>query len=399
MTNLDKLSTKNLSPLPPPPEVMRRCQALAALDAIVRSGQPVVDFDVRWAPGVSAAFVDNKHGSRMSLFFADDGRALIKGCAADAFMSPTADAPFEPDCEERLVFYPGLLAGLPDNIKSLADERDGLDFISFVIWHEPGDPGWKRGDFEWPRDVIDPDGSEELLSIFVDEAKSIARWAIDLYHLPSLDTGAVAQLLSAKSMTPGLLKRFGCTRSIEALEGRFQQCGFVVAESEEASDSADARSAQREPGKAGSTKTSSAPPNDAALLGKLSDIANSGRTAFGKLIGAFGNGGSEKIPTAYDEPALIWSRSKYKELLRDRKSNLAEKLVNAERRFLTAYRASKEDALAQFVEKIETEFASDPDFVKRCYSELATTLANADRKTDSDWVSRRAEKFGSNIAD
>jgi hypothetical protein len=69
------LSSRNLSELPAPDELERRCQALAVLEAIL-CPEPrwrYYSFDAAFAPGERAATMDSATGDGWLIWFAPQG--------------------------------------------------------------------------------------------------------------------------------------------------------------------------------------------------------------------------------------------------------------------------------------------------------------------------------------
>jgi hypothetical protein len=149
------LSSRNLSALPAPGELERRCQALALLDAILspESRWRYFTFDAAFASGERVARMDSATGDSWLIWFSPQG-VVVRGFDHESPVSPWGREPIEP--------WPGLFDGLPEKLgHGPRLEVDGVDSVTFCLWWDADDPGWRAGVVAQPdAEYADPDGSE-----------------------------------------------------------------------------------------------------------------------------------------------------------------------------------------------------------------------------------------------
>jgi hypothetical protein len=159
------VSSRNLSALPAPDELERHCQAMAVLDAIL-SPEPrwrYFTFDAAFAPGERVAMMDSATGDEWLIWFSPQG-VVIRGFDHESPVSPWRRKPVEP--------WPGLFDGLPAKLRHGPRlEIDGVESVTFCLWWDVEDPGWRAGVVAQPgAGYADPDGSGWLLAELGDPA-------------------------------------------------------------------------------------------------------------------------------------------------------------------------------------------------------------------------------------
>jgi hypothetical protein len=148
------VSSRNLSALPAPEELERRCQALAVLEAIL-CPEPrwrYYAFDAASGPGERVARMDSATGDGWLIWFSSQG-VVIRGFDHDSPVSPWRREPVAP--------WPGLFDGLPAKLRHGPRlEVEGVESVTFCLWWVMDDPGWRAGAVAQPdAEYADPDGS------------------------------------------------------------------------------------------------------------------------------------------------------------------------------------------------------------------------------------------------
>jgi hypothetical protein len=162
--------------LPAPDELERRCQALALLDAIL-SPEPrwrYFTFNMAIAPGERVARMDSATGDGWLIWFSPQG-VVVRGFDHESPVSPWGRKPIEP--------WPGLFDGLPEKLRHGPRlEVDGVESVTFCLWWDVEDPGWRAGVVAQPDgEHGDPDGSRWLLAE-LDRPAEFQTYAEEVYE-------------------------------------------------------------------------------------------------------------------------------------------------------------------------------------------------------------------------
>lgn len=216
--------------LPNVSEVIRISKAAAMLDAILceEVASRSYHFFSHWEkgdPSQMMAFMDNGCGDDYLIWFSDKG-VTVKGFDHESCMSPyTDDNDGEP--------YPGVVDDLPEELDNfrlpehVADKND----VTFCFWRTSEDSHWQSGNINFPDvDFEDVDGARWLLAIFDGDPATYVEYA-QSYFNTTIDAEAVAEIYDLQPLTPELLDRLGCTRSLEQLAPAIAEIGYPQAAS------------------------------------------------------------------------------------------------------------------------------------------------------------------------
>jgi hypothetical protein len=159
------VATGIVSALPAPEELERRCRALAFLEAIL-SPDPwwrYFSFDAAAGPGERVARMQAATGDGWLIWFSPHG-VVVRGFDHESRLSPWGREPVGP--------WPSLFDGLPAKLRHGPRlEVDGVESVTFCLWWDALDPGWRAGVVIRPdTQYLDLDGSEWLLTEAVSPA-------------------------------------------------------------------------------------------------------------------------------------------------------------------------------------------------------------------------------------
>ena len=99
-----------------------------------------------------------------------------------------------------------------------------IDEVTFCIWRELEDSGWKHGDIAFPPGP-DPDGSRVLLSILDGNPKTYQAWAEDYYERP-IDLIAVSLIYEHKPLTSEIIQTLNSDVNLHELAGELADIGY-----------------------------------------------------------------------------------------------------------------------------------------------------------------------------
>ena len=224
---MNSANDKPEAPLPHPDKLRSVAIALSALDIFFCEKAPVFTFEKNWHTEVSTLVVDTRDGGKLSLRFAGKA-ALIKGTRADAFMHPGGKPPFNAETRLGFITYPGLLAGFPAPLENLLKSNDSFEFMTFCLWHLHESGTWERGNFVWPKEVDDPDGSTDLLQFFIDPLGEFMRSSQELYGVTVKDVEALEDVFQQKPLSDGLLRRLGVRKPLQSFSRRLHEIEYGV---------------------------------------------------------------------------------------------------------------------------------------------------------------------------
>ncbi len=433
--------------LPHPDKLRSIAVALSTLDIFYSEGAAVFSFEKNWHTEVSTLLVDTRDGGQLSLRFAGKA-ALIKGTRADAFMHPGGKPPFTAETRLGFITYPGLLTRFPAPLENLLKSSDTFDFMTFCLWHLQESGKWEHGDFEWPKEVDDPDGSADLLQFFIDPINEFMKASSELYGVTIKDVDALEEIFQQKPLSDGLLRRLGVRKPLQSFQRRLQEVEYGVepyispptvnsksgSTGSRVGEQSSAQSAQ-------SGHTSSGKSSQAGQSGKASQASQSGQvksreeelkdstkfttaSSIGEAIGDFFKGKGEffKDRSAADiaqdalatalgavtdvinqvpvdspvrsEPLFKWQRLTGAKLMLSRKIGMAGMLDTITAEFINNLPSGRKRALVKFVDALEADFHTMPAFIKDSLEQLHGFYQRAGDsfKSDAEIFKSRAER-------
>ena len=207
------ISTRNLSPLPDVPSLLRLTRSLAMLDAILSPEWELryYSFNSHWAEGEQMASMRNGSGDEWHLLFSQTGAAL-KGFAHESPMATTDT-------------WPGVLSDVPPVFQHfLTEPAFMLEDTTFCLWRTPSDTEWHRGAINFPAGA-DPDGSEDLLAIFDGGPRTYQQWAEEYYE-QDVSLAAVEHVYGHRPLTPEVVAQLNPEATLAALSEDITEIGY-----------------------------------------------------------------------------------------------------------------------------------------------------------------------------
>jgi hypothetical protein len=425
--------------LPHPDKLRSTAIALSALDIFFSEKAPVFTFEKNWHTEVSTLLVDTRDGGKLSLRIAGKA-ALIKGTRADAFMHPGGKPPFTAETRLGFITYPGLLAGFPAPLENLLKSNDSFEFMTFCLWHLHESGKWERGDFVWPKEVDDPDGSTDLFQFFIDPLNEFMRSSQELYGVTVKDLEALEEVFQQKPLSDGLLRRLGVRKPLQSFSRRLHEIEYGVEPyipPEVAKPKTDRTGNADKTDRADKTDTMGAKASEGASSAKAAgDRAKSreeelrGSTKYtsassiGEAIGDFfkGKGDFFKERSAVDiaqdalatalgavtdvinqvpvdspirsEPLFKWQRLTGAKLMLARKVGMAGMLDTITAEFIDNLPSGRKRALVKFVDALEADFHTMPTFLNESLEQLHGFYQRASEQfqADAEIFKSRAER-------
>jgi hypothetical protein len=427
---MNSANDKPEAQLPHPDKLRSVAIALSALDILYCEKAPVFTFEKNWHTEVSTLVVDTRDGGKLSLRFAGKA-ALIKGARADAFMHPGGKPPFSAETRLGFITYPGLLAGFPAPLENLLKSNDTFEFMTFCLWHLHESGKWERGDFVWPKEVDDPDGSTDLLQFFIDPVSEFMRSSQELYGVTVKDVEALEEVFQQKPLSDGLLRRLGVRKPLQSFSRRLHEIEYGVEPyvapqtskpktdkvGTEKADSAGAKVSEETPA---AKATDRARTREEELRGstKYTTASSIGEAIgdFFKGKGDFFKGGAadmaqDALATAIgavtdvinqvpadspirSEPLFKWQRLTGAKLMLVRKVGMAGMLDTITAEFINNLPSGRKRALVKFVDALEADFHTMPAFLNESLEQLHGFYHRAGEQfqADAEIFKSRAER-------
>ncbi|MFD0713364.1 hypothetical protein [Paenibacillus sp. GCM10027626] len=209
---------KNME-LAAPADIRNRLLALAALDIILCPEEQYryYSFEPHWSPGVELFKIDNGSGDHMFIVLAAEG-VIIKGFDHESALSPYAN-------DDETV-WTGIYDQVPAKLMSLlADEAIEQNVVTFCLWCEAGQAGWRKGDVLIPSG--EDDGSAFLLGAIISTADEYEEWASHYYEMP-IDRAAVEKVFAEGplSLTAELIHALNPDRDMAEVRKELQALGW-----------------------------------------------------------------------------------------------------------------------------------------------------------------------------
>jgi hypothetical protein len=213
--------------LPDIPRVRDRSRSLAMLDAILSPEweHRYYSFVASWGPAQELASMRNGSGDDYAIVFLPAG-AWVRVFAHESPMSPWAMEPPRP--------WPGVLDTVPAAFQACVQEPafilDGVALVSACLWRQTTDDRWRTGVIDFPAGQEDPDGSQGLLELLLDDSpEAYRRFAEDYYELGSVDLAAVREVYALRPLTQLLVTTLNDQLSVADLAYDIAEIGYPTA--------------------------------------------------------------------------------------------------------------------------------------------------------------------------
>ena len=168
------------------------------LDAIVSPNweSRCYSFNSTWSLGTEMASIRDGSGDDLFLLFESAG-AIMKGFAHESKMSQYQSTPPK--------IWNGIYNEVPGEFASfLKEPAFTIQDVTFCIWRTKNDSQWNHGTIQFPEGK-DPDGSEEMLTLFDNDPESYARFAEEYYEL-ELPLPAIEHIYRHEPLTEKLVR-------------------------------------------------------------------------------------------------------------------------------------------------------------------------------------------------
>jgi hypothetical protein len=208
--------------------VRDRSRSLAMLDAILSPEWEYryYSFDATWGPEDELASMRNGTGDDYAIVFSPAG-AWVRVFDHESPMSPWALEPPRP--------WPGVLDSVPTAFQACVQEPafilDGVPMVSACLWRQTTDDRWQTGAIDFPAGQEDPDGSQWLLELLLDDSpEAYQRFAEDYYELKSVNLAAVQQVYALRPLTQPLVSALNQQLSVADLAYDIAEIGYPTAQ-------------------------------------------------------------------------------------------------------------------------------------------------------------------------
>ncbi len=208
-------STEILKTLPEIEVLRRRCQALAALDAILCPDWEYryFSFNAAWSAGEALSSMRNGEGDDWLILFNDEG-AIVKGFVLEA---PMADG-----CP-----WPGVVDSVPPEFSEFAREPAfAIDKTTFCAWRRHAGASWHAGPVEAP-ESDDPDGAAKLLRFLDGEPETYRKWGEE-YYGARLNPRAIEQIYAHEQLTEFLVRSLNPRARLRDLRPEIEEIGYPL---------------------------------------------------------------------------------------------------------------------------------------------------------------------------
>ena len=208
-------STEILSALPEIEKLRRRCQALAALDAILcpEWEYRYFSFNASWAPGEALSSMRNGEGDDWLILFHADG-AIIKGFVVESEMADGCPRP-------------GVVDSVPPEFSGFLEEPAfAIDKTTFCFWRRGAEASWASGEVETP-DGEDPDGAGKLLRFLDGNPETYRKWGEE-YYGARLNPHAIEQIYRHEQLTEFLVRSLNPRARLRDLRPEIEEIGYPL---------------------------------------------------------------------------------------------------------------------------------------------------------------------------
>ena len=204
--------------LPNTEVLIRRCQSLAMLDAIISPEweSRYYSFNSKWDTEEMMASMHNGQGDDYFILFNTAG-AIIKGFDHESPMSPFANEPQQ--------IWSGILDEVPSVFDGfLKEPAFSLEHTTFCLWHLKDEPSWKIGSISYPDDS-DPDGSSYLLSGLDGKPRTYKKFAEEYYE-QEITLASIDHIYQHRTLTDEIIYALNPENSLENLKSDIEEIGY-----------------------------------------------------------------------------------------------------------------------------------------------------------------------------
>jgi hypothetical protein len=108
---------------------------------------------------------------------------------------------------------------------------DGVVMVTACLWRQATDDRWQTGAIDFPAGQEDPDGSERLLELLLDDSpEAYRRFAEDYYQPNSVDLAAVQHVYALRPLTQRLVTALNEQLSVADLAYDIAEIGYPTAQ-------------------------------------------------------------------------------------------------------------------------------------------------------------------------
>ncbi|MFE5108333.1 hypothetical protein [Streptomyces sp. NPDC056663] len=193
-------------------------RSLATLDLIMSPSWEgrYYSYDSAWGEHEEFASMRNGQGDEYSIVFGPGG-VYVRGFSHESPMAPA---------KLSGSLWPGVVDSVPEIFREYVEEpsfggSDGPLVTVCLWWLDEQDAAWHCGDIDFP-DVEDPDGSDFLFSLVIDQSpENYLKFARSYYGV-ELDLSIVHAIYNMQPLTPEIIStlnpEIGLTDIMEDLE-------------------------------------------------------------------------------------------------------------------------------------------------------------------------------------
>jgi len=193
---------------------------MALLDAIICPDWQFryYSFNAAWAVDEQMGSMRNGSGDDFFAHFSSVG-CWVKGFAHECLMSLDRD-----DGSKRV--WPGVLDVVPEEFAAcLREPAFSVEDATFCIWRRYGERAWQVGPVQFPKERLDPDGSEYLLPPLDGLSETYRAWAA-VYYGQDVELAAVEHVYRNDPLTPEVVARLNPELSLGGLAADISEIGY-----------------------------------------------------------------------------------------------------------------------------------------------------------------------------
>lgn len=194
--------------LPPPPELLKTCRAIAALDLILSPEweDRFYSFDSKWGTGEQMASMRDGSGDSWHVVFSDKGWTALRGFVHESLAA-----------EERETLSRALRAACPPELKGFTEEP-AFDWKNTTVchFHTGGESSWKRAKDLTPHANVDT-FEDGLLWDLTQGAEGYVKHAQNYFKV-EVPLELVRHVFAQKPITPEMVKRLNPGTELSQIE-------------------------------------------------------------------------------------------------------------------------------------------------------------------------------------